>query len=166
MTVIYHQAFIGLGSNLEEPSQQISTAISELEQLSQCKNLTCSHWYQSKAIGPEGQPDYINAAVRLETSLDPQALLQQLQTIENNHGRQRTIRWGARTLDLDLLLYGDRQIDEPNLTIPHPEIMNRDFVLYPLYDLAPELELPNGQKISSLIEKMTATDLQRLSERS
>ncbi len=158
----YHIAYIGLGSNLENPEQQISDALTALENLPSCRGLRCSHWYSSKAVGPGEQPDYINAAVTLETTLSPPDLLSQLQAIENQHGRQRDIRWGARTLDLDLLLYGDTVMETTALQLPHPEILNRNFVLYPLNDLSPSLILPNGQVLSAVINSISLEGLSRI----
>ena len=158
----YRCAYIGLGSNLQNPSQQIHSALHALEQLSHCRKVRCSHWYGSKAIGPGEQPDYINAAVYLETELSPIELLHALQAIENTHGRQREIRWGARTLDLDLLLYDSECMHTPELQLPHPEILNRNFVLYPLHDLSPELIFPNGQSLSDALKPVTMDGMYRL----
>jgi len=149
-------AYVGLGSNLEQPEAQINSALKALAGIPESKVINSSHWYCSKAIGPGDQPDYINAAVMLETQLIPIELLHQLQAIENSQGRQRNIRWGARTLDLDLLLCTREpnnhvRIDSDELQLPHPEIMQRNFVLYPLYDVAPELIMPNGEQLQSII---------------
>ena len=158
----YHTTYIGLGSNLESPADQIKSALFALEALPQCQHTQCSPWYSSLAVGPGEQPDYINAVVHLETQLTPIDLLRQLQAIENEHGRQRSIRWGARTLDLDLLLYDNVNIDTEELQLPHPEMANRNFVIYPLYDLAPELVLPNGQNISDIASKLPMTGLHKM----
>jgi 2-amino-4-hydroxy-6-hydroxymethyldihydropteridine diphosphokinase len=158
----YHTAYIGLGSNLDDPQQQISHALRSLEKLPLSRGLRGSHWYSSKAIGPGDQPDYINAAALIETQLPPLALLHQLQAIENSHGRQRDIRWGARTLDLDLLLYDNVSMHTEELQLPHPEIMQRNFVLYPLQDLSADMVLPNGQVLSTVIQDTPMSGLQRL----
>jgi 2-amino-4-hydroxy-6-hydroxymethyldihydropteridine diphosphokinase len=158
----YHSAYIGLGSNLDDPLQQISHALRALKDLPQTRGLRCSHWYGSQAIGPGDQPDYINAAALIETQLRPLALLRQLQTIENSHGRQRDIRWGARTLDLDLLLYDNVSMHTKELQLPHPEIMQRNFVLYPLHDLSADMVLPNGQVLSTIIQDTSMSGLQLL----
>lgn len=158
---LYSTVYIGLGSNLENPEAQINSALSALQTLPNSQGLQCSHWYRSKAIGPGEQPDYINAAASLETQLSPFELLHQLQRIENDHGRQRNIRWGARTLDLDLLLYGNICIDTEELHIPHPEMTNRNFVLYPLQDISPALIFPNGQSLSTVIENVSMSGIQR-----
>ncbi|MGH1440557.1 MAG: 2-amino-4-hydroxy-6-hydroxymethyldihydropteridine diphosphokinase [Cellvibrionaceae bacterium] len=149
----YSTAFIGLGSNLDKPHEQIDQALTALAKLASCKSLECAPWYSSKAIGPKGQPDYINTVARLKTLLSPAELLTQLQGIENAQGRQRLVHWGARTLDLDLLLYDNLELASEKLTIPHPEIQNRNFVLLPLYDLSPTLILPNGEKLETLAKQ-------------
>ena len=158
----HNTAYIGLGSNLDNPLEQINSALQALKQLPDCNNLRCSEMYGSKAVGPGDQPDYVNAAVAIDTQLDPFELLHQLQAIENSHGRQRSIRWGARTLDLDLLLYEQQQINSEELELPHPEILNRNFVLYPLNDLNPDLVFPNGQSLTSIIEQCSMTDLYQI----
>jgi 2-amino-4-hydroxy-6-hydroxymethyldihydropteridine diphosphokinase len=158
----YRTTYIGLGSNLDNPQRQIQSALNALAELPESRHLRCSDWYRSKAIGPGEQADYINAVVSLDTCLTPLVLLDQLQSIENHHGRQRHIRWGARTLDLDLLLYADICLNNDRLQLPHPEIMNRNFVLYPLNDLAPELIFPDGQTVKQQLTKIPMTDLVRI----
>jgi 2-amino-4-hydroxy-6-hydroxymethyldihydropteridine diphosphokinase len=154
--------FIGLGSNLSQPNEQIKGALNALSQLPASKSLRCAPWYSSKAIGPGDQPDYINTVASLETTLTPAALLVQLQLIENQHGRQRDIRWGARTLDLDIILYGNEIISTDTLEVPHPEMTQRGFVLQPLFDLAPELSLPMGIKVSECLSQCDTSDLHLL----
>ncbi len=156
----YSQAFIGLGSNLENPSYQINSALKALSELPHSKELTCAPWYSSKAVGPGDQPDYINTVVSLETTLPQLELLHHLQAIENQQGRKREVRWGARTLDLDLLLYDNIQHNCEELTLPHPEIQDRSFVLLPLYDLAPELVFPNGNKLEDLAKQCDTSGLE------
>jgi len=155
-------AYIGLGSNLHHPHRQIDNAVIALLDTQHIDAVHCSAYYSSKAVGPGDQPDYVNAAVRCQTRLSPLELLAQLQSIENKHGRQRDIRWGARTLDLDLLLYDDIYVKEATLQVPHPEIFNRNFVLYPLLDLNPELIFPNGAKLGNVIAAVPMTDLHRI----
>ena len=123
-----------------------------------------SHCYSSKAVGPGEQPDYINAVSSLETQLTPLDLLHRLQAIENEHGRQRDIRWGARTLDLDILLYSNISMRTEELQLPHPEIHHRNFVLYPLQDLSPSLSFPNGQTLGNVIKNIPMADLTRLDQ--
>lgn len=145
-------SYIALGSNLDNPLQQVEQAIIELQQLPLCHVTATSPLYQTAPIGPTGQFDYINGVVALETDLEPLALLDALQAIENQHGRVRVERWGARTLDLDILLYGQETIDSPQLTIPHCGLTNRNFVLHPLADIADNLVLPNGTSLKQLLE--------------
>lgn len=144
------RCYIALGSNLEQPLQQVDRAVEALAQLPHSVLVAVSPYYRSSAVGPGEQPDYINAVAALDTELAPLALLEALQAIELRQGRVRQERWGARTLDLDLLLYGDRQIDLPQLTVPHPRMLERGFVLWPLLDLAPRLCAPDGRPLSAI----------------
>lgn len=144
-------AYVALGSNLQDPRTQISRACEELAQVEQTQVVVRSRLYSSRAIGPE-QPDYLNAVVLLETQLEPLALLDHLQRIEDQHQRKRVLRWGPRTLDLDLLLYGNQVINQERLQVPHPELRNRNFVLYPLADITPDLYLPDGTRLTELLE--------------
>ncbi len=154
-----HQCYIGLGSNLADPQRQLQQALSSLSSTSGISEVYCSRFYGSKAIGPGQQSDYVNAVARLETALSPLALLDALQTIENQQGRVRRERWGARTLDLDLLLYGDQVIDHPRLVVPHPRLTERSFVLVPLQELTPDLRLPDGTHLSGLLDYASADEL-------
>ena len=154
--------YIGLGSNLEQPQQQLSRAIAEIGQLPDTRVLQHSPFYRSSAIGPGEQPDYINAVAHLHTDLDAMGMLQQLQAIELAHGRQRTLRWGPRTLDLDILLFDDLIVATETLQIPHPRITERNFVIAPLYDLCPGLALPDGTTLVSVFATMSQAGLQRL----
>ncbi|OQX39531.1 MAG: 2-amino-4-hydroxy-6-hydroxymethyldihydropteridine diphosphokinase [Oceanospirillales bacterium LUC14_002_19_P2] len=157
-------AYIALGSNLDEPEQQLHSAVAALEQLPKSKLLTVSPYYQTAPVGPAGQPDYINAAAAIETTLSPIELLDALQAIENSHGRVRTIRWGSRVLDLDILLYGDETIESERLTVPHREMSWRNFVLIPLADIAPDITLPTGQSIKKLLQSIDRKGIERLSD--
>jgi 2-amino-4-hydroxy-6-hydroxymethyldihydropteridine diphosphokinase len=163
-TVNKIQAFIGLGSNLNKPEQQIRAGIDALTQIAGVEDVTSAPWYRSQAIGPGEQPDYINTVVKLTTTLEPHSLLQCLQSIENVQGRQRKIRWGARTLDLDLLLYNQQQICTDDLVVPHPEMQNRAFVLLPLYDLEPSLILPGGERLTDLVKQCDKIGLQKIED--
>jgi len=118
--------------------------------------------FQSAPVGPQDQPDYINAAALLETDLAPEALLDALQAIELHHGRERTVHWGARTLDLDILLYGQQNIATERLTVPHPHLCERSFVLGPLANISSELTLPSGESVTSLWQQCDKTGLSRL----
>jgi len=154
------RCFIAIGSNLQQPLDQANRAAAELADLPGCTLKSVSRWYLSKAIGPGTQPDYINGVAELDSSQSPIALLRLLQSIENLHQRKRVQRWGARTLDLDLLMFGESIINTPELVVPHPRMLERNFVLYPLMDVVPDLELPNGLILSEFIRSCPATDLQ------
>ncbi|MDI9246584.1 2-amino-4-hydroxy-6-hydroxymethyldihydropteridine diphosphokinase [Marinobacter sp. CHS3-4] len=155
-------AFIGLGSNLEEPSAQLARAVIALAALPKTELVAQSPFYRSRPVGPQDQPDFINGAVWIRTELSAIELLDELQAIEQNHGRERLQHWGPRTLDLDLLLYGMATLAEPRLSVPHPELPNRDFVLQPLLDLAPDLTLPDGAPIAELRARCPDNRLRRL----
>jgi len=154
--------FIGLGSNMDKPAMQIKAALAALSELPHSRCLQCAPWYSSIAVGPGDQPNYVNTVASLETKLAPEALLDELQRIEAHHGRQRIIRWGARTLDLDILLYGNDTIDTERLKIPHPEMAHRSFVLKPLFDLAPHLNLPQNVALTDLLKRCDISDLCQL----
>ncbi|HID48274.1 MAG TPA: 2-amino-4-hydroxy-6-hydroxymethyldihydropteridine diphosphokinase [Chromatiales bacterium] len=156
--------FIGLGSNLDRPEKQITTALKRLEELPQTQLMKRSSLYLSPPMGPSEQPDYINAVALLDTGLLPLALLDELQAIERAHGRQRTQRWGARTLDLDLLLYGDEAIDLPDLRVPHPGIAERAFVLEPLAEIAPTQEVPGLGRVQDLLLECDAQQVRKIDE--
>ncbi len=152
-------AYIGLGSNLAQPVQQIERALLALDQLPNSYLLSYSSLYQSAPMGPQDQPPFINAVAKLATGFTPIELLDQLQAIENQQGRVREERWGARTLDLDLLLYDHTIMQTDRLTLPHYGIKDRDFVLKPLVELSPEMSLPDGSLIKDLLEKCPQYDL-------
>lgn len=156
------RCFLGLGSNLAEPTLQIKQALSALDRLDQCQLGSVSPLYRNPALGPGKQPDYINAVAELFTTLSATTLLGEMQAIENVQGRVRSARWAARTLDLDLLLYGDQVIATPILEVPHPRLRERNFVLYPLHAIAPELILPDGTSLSALLDCCSAVGLQQL----
>lgn len=155
-------SYIALGSNLNDPHQQLELALESLTKLPQSRLRARSGWYQSKAVGPGEQPDYLNGVVLIETALEPEALLNHLQAIEAAQGRTRGERWAARTLDLDILLYGERIIETERLQVPHPRLADRNFVLYPLADINPELLLPNGMSLASLLRHSTMNGLKRI----
>lgn len=146
-------AYIGLGSNLADPQARLRCAFTELAQLPQSQLLAQSSLYRSTPMGPQDQPDYINAVAALETALSPLALLAGLQAVETAHQRVRGERWGPRTLDLDLLLYADQTIDLPTLTVPHPGLYERNFVLYPLAEIAPGLVIPGVGVLDELLAR-------------
>lgn len=146
-------AYVALGSNLENPGLQLQRAVDEIASTHGIELAGCSQLYLSDPVGPEGQPDYCNAVVQIETILEPIALLDAMQAIENLHGRVRSVRWGPRTLDLDILLYGNEIIETERLTVPHYQMHVRNFVLCPLVDIEPELVLPSGDILKDLVEK-------------
>lgn len=156
------RCFIGLGSNLEDPAGQLRSALDALQALPNTTVESCSSFYSSAPVGPGQQPDYVNAVAQIETELAPDALLDGLQAIEQLHGRVRSVRWGARTLDLDILLFGSEIIDSPRLTVPHPRMAERNFVLEPLAELAPELQLPDGRNLEALLRQCPPNRLHKL----
>lgn len=145
------RCYIGLGSNIEDPVWQVQTALKELSKLNQCSLVKASSLYRSAPVGPQDQPDFINAVVALDTTLEAHALLDQLQALEQSHRRVRKRHWGPRTLDLDLLLYGTEQISTERLTVPHAFMHERSFVLYPLHEISPELIFPDDTLLSQLL---------------
>ncbi|MGB3623085.1 2-amino-4-hydroxy-6-hydroxymethyldihydropteridine diphosphokinase [Ketobacter sp. MCCC 1A13808] len=152
-----HHAYIGLGSNLQSPALQLESALQNIGQIPHCRLLVCSPFYGSKAIGPGQQPDYVNAVALLQCDLPAMELLHQLQRIELEQGRERgPEQWVPRTLDLDILLFDRQVIDTERLQIPHPRLQQRNFVLKPLFDLAPDLVLPDGKAVVDLL-KTTGT---------
>ncbi len=156
-------AYIGLGSNLANPAEQIKSARTAIMQIPGVQELAFSSLYHSAPMGPQDQPDYVNAVMGIATDLPPIELLRCLQQIENEHGRVRKDqRWGARTLDLDVLLYGDQIIDLADLIVPHTGLADRAFVLYPLFEIAPHILVPGKGNITELLEKCPMSGLKRL----
>jgi len=156
------RAYIGLGSNLADPVDQVKTAISNLQSLPDSQLLTWSSLYASPPMGPQDQPDYINAVAAIETALSAHQLLDALQAIEQQQGRIRQRHWGERTLDLDVLLYEQNEINDDRLQIPHPGIALRAFVLYPLAEIAPDLNIPNVGDIKQLLQHCPRDGLRKL----
>ena len=145
------EVLVGLGSNLDGPARQIGTAFDMLEAIVQTRVVARSALYRSSPLGGIEQPDFVNAAALLETALGVREFLEQLQEIERARGRERgEIHWGPRVLDLDLLAYGGLSIDEPGLTVPHPGIAVRNFVLLPLREIAPDFEIPGLGRVREL----------------
>ena len=154
--------YIGMGSNLAEPAEQLRSAVQALAQLPDTQLVSVSAFYQSDSLLP-GQPRYTNAVAALDSRLAPLDLLDALQAIETGQGRERLERWGPRTLDLDILLFGDRLIDEPRLKVPHYHMQARAFVLYPLAELAPsDLRLADGRLLKDLLAACPFAGLERL----
>ena len=145
------EVLVGLGSNLDGPARQIEVAFGLLQAIDDTTLVATSSLYRSAPLGGIEQPDFVNAAALLTTARDPRAFLGQLQSIERARGRERgEIHWGPRVLDLDLLAYGGRSIDEPGLTVPHPGIASRNFVLLPLREIAPDFEIPGLGRVGDL----------------
>ena len=144
-------AYIGLGSNLEQPYLQIKNAIAALDCLGGTKVLADSGYFKSRPMGPENQPDYVNAVVCIETELSADELLVQCQQIEQQQGRIKTRHWGERTIDLDILMLGQQQIQSDTLTLPHPGISQRDFVYMPLLKMQPDISIPGKGVLNSIV---------------
>ena len=150
-------AYIAIGSNLASPLEQVNAAIQALGEIPQSRIVALSSFYRTPPLGPQDQPDYLNAAVALETSLAPEALLDHTQRIELQQGRVRKAeRWGPRTLDLDIMLFGDAVINTERLTVPHYDMKNRGFMLWPLFEIAPELVFPDGEALRQRLAGINA----------
>jgi 2-amino-4-hydroxy-6-hydroxymethyldihydropteridine diphosphokinase len=152
-------AYVGLGANLGDARAVLTAAYAELQKLPGTRRHHCSPWFRSAPIDSTG-PDYLNAVASFDTTLSPQALLDALQRIELAHGRERPYRNAPRTLDLDVLLYGERSISTPTLTVPHPRLHERAFVLWPLAALAPDLVIPGRGPISALLPPVAGQALE------
>lgn len=156
------QAFIALGANLGDPAATIRAAFEALDKLPESRLLATSELYRTAPVGITEQPEFVNAAARIETGLAPEALLDALLAIEHRFGRIRAERNGPRTLDLDVLLYDDLVLDTPRLTLPHPRLHLRAFVLYPLADLAPDLALPGRGSLAAWLPAVANQGICRL----
>ncbi len=155
-------AYIGLGSNLNNPKQQIKNAVLALHDMQDVSVVNLSSLYQSKPIDNSDQPDYINAVCQVDTHLTPLELLHVCQEIEEKQHRVREKKWGARTIDLDIILYGVQVVASKQLVIPHPQMMNRAFVLVPLAEMDPDLKVPVLGPIQDLIDKLDVSELIKL----
>ena len=156
------KVFVALGSNLGDREAHILQAADDIEQLQDCSSLQAASIYQTAPMGPQDQPDYLNSVCSFDCDLEPSQLLAELKIIERQHGRvQSTLRWTARPLDLDILLFGDQHIATPELTIPHPGIASRSFVLWPLAELQPDLVLPGLGPIQELMKTCEKLGIQR-----
>nr|WP_202627180.1 2-amino-4-hydroxy-6-hydroxymethyldihydropteridine diphosphokinase [Cronobacter sakazakii] len=148
-------AFIALGSNLAEPLSQVNNALAALARIPGSRIVATSSFYRTPPLGPQDQPDYLNAAVALETTLSAEALLDNTQRIELEQGRVRKAeRWGPRTLDLDIMLFGDATINTERLIVPHYDMKNRAFMLLPLSEIAPALRFPDGERLADVLERL------------
>ena len=157
-------AFVGLGANLGDAIHTLREALRELDALPRTRLLRASRLYRTRAWGVQGQPDFINAVAMLETPLSPRALLDELLGVERTHGRDRAreTRWGPRTLDLDLLLHGDADIDEPGLRVPHPHLHERAFVLLPMAEIAPDAVVPGFGRVHDLAAAMAGDGIEAI----
>ena len=153
------KAVIALGANLGSPQQQLIDALKVIDKYPDWTLLDVSSLFQSSPMGPADQPDYINAVCIIDSNLGAYDTLQALHAIEDQFGRQRIRHWGERTLDLDLILFGTESADEPNLKLPHPGLYQRQFVLLPLAEIAPEFILPTGVTARAQSQQVTNNDL-------
>jgi 2-amino-4-hydroxy-6-hydroxymethyldihydropteridine diphosphokinase len=160
--VVWQPAYVGLGSNLDGPVARVLRAFTQLAGLPQTRMVARSSLWHTPPVGPVEQPPFVNAVAGLITQLSPRELLDALLAEERVQGRQRELRWGPRTLDLDLLVYGAGQVDEPGLTVPHPEMSRRAFVLYPLAEVAPTLLVPGQGCVAALAAAADGAGLERL----
>ncbi len=156
------QAFVALGANLAEPAVQVRAALGSLAQLPECRVLRASSLYRTAPVGIHGQPDFINAVAALETVLTPQDLLAALFAIEAQFGRRRDYRHAPRTLDLDLLLYGNETLDTPALQLPHPRMHLRAFVLAPLLEIAPDCAIPGRGNAAAWLPAVSMQPIEKL----
>ena len=149
------RVYLALGSNLADPLHQIDAALSALDVLPETQRVATSAFYRTPPYGPPDQPDYLNAAVALETGLSADALLDQTQRIELEHGRVRKAeRWGPRTLDIDIMLFGAASLNSDRLIVPHYDLLNRAFMLVPLLEIAPDLSLPDGRPLAPMLAQL------------
>ncbi|HEX4500024.1 MAG TPA: 2-amino-4-hydroxy-6-hydroxymethyldihydropteridine diphosphokinase [Scandinavium sp.] len=149
------RVYIAVGSNLASPLDQVNAAIAALGEIPHTAIAAVSSFYRTPPLGPQDQPDYLNAAVALDTDLEPEALLNSTQRIELQQGRVRKDeRWGPRTLDLDIMLFGDLTLNTERLTVPHYDMHNRGFMLWPLAEIAPDLIFPNGTSLTTLLQNL------------
>jgi len=157
---VWQSAYIGIGSNLEDPRGQVLKAFAALASLPRTRAVALSPLFGSKPLGPIAQPDFVNAAAGVLTQLPPAELLAALRALEEAQGRPRTYeKWGPRIIDLDLLIYGRERRADSELTLPHPGIEKRNFVLYPLAAIAPDLDVPGSGKVAGLKERIGSTGL-------
>jgi 2-amino-4-hydroxy-6-hydroxymethyldihydropteridine diphosphokinase len=153
MNPLWRPAYVGIGSNLNDPQARVREAFGHLDALSPTGRVLRSRSYRTRPMGPQDQPEYVNAAAGLLTQLTARELLAALLKIEKSMGRNRQERWGPRVIDLDLIWMSGEVIDEPGLTVPHPGVSTRNFVLYPLADIAPSLSIPGHGKVSDLLKR-------------
>ena len=160
---LWRPAYVGIGSNLDDPALQVRRALAALSQLPQSLLLRCSSLYLSKPLGPVTQPDFVNAAAGLLTQLDALAFFEALLALEMQLGREPPrLRWGPRRIDLDLLVFAHQRVESAELTLPHPGIVARNFVLYPLREVAPDLDVPGLGRVCELAARVAAEGIRPL----
>jgi 2-amino-4-hydroxy-6-hydroxymethyldihydropteridine diphosphokinase len=155
-------AFVALGANLDGPAQHVTRALRELDSLPQSRVVRRSSLYRTAAVGGPQQPDYVNAVAEIDTTLEPGPLLDAMLALEQEHGRRRSVPNAPRTLDLDLLLYGDRSLDEAGLTLPHPRLHERAFVLVPLAQIAPDAMVPGRGRVRDLLGRVDRSGVEMM----
>lgn len=155
-------AYVALGSNLEDPQRQLRSGLESLAALPATRLLRASSFYRSAPVGYADQPDFVNAVAAIETGLSPRGLLDALLAVERRHGRVREFPNAPRTLDLDIVAYGDRTIDEPGLAVPHPRMHERAFVMVPLAEIAPDAAIPGRGSVRELAARVDAASVTRL----
>ena len=159
----WYPAYVALGSNLDDPPTQVARALTALEGLRGSRMVARSSLYRSRPFGPVAQPDFVNAVAGMLTTLDATAMLAELKALEERLGRERPIvRWGPRRIDLDLLVHGTTRIDEPEIEVPHPGIAERVFVLAPLAEVAPDLDVPGAGRVRTLAARVDSSGLSRM----
>jgi 2-amino-4-hydroxy-6-hydroxymethyldihydropteridine diphosphokinase len=159
-------AYVALGSNLSGPRQQVETALEALAGIPDARLVLRSSLWRSRPMGPQDQPEFVNAVAGLVTTAEPRAFLEALRAVERRLGKTPpAVRWGPRVIDLDLLVFGDLELDEPGLTLPHPGLHQRNFVLYPLAEIAAELWVPGLARVRRLCERVSAAGIERLGAR-
>lgn len=160
MTALWMPAYVAIGSNLDEPALQVQQAFESLARLDRSLLVVRSRLYRSAPLGPQDQPEFVNAAAGLLTQLTPRELLTELKQLEGALGKQTpVVRWGPRRIDLDLLIYGAERVDDADLKVPHPGVPARNFVLYPLLDIAPDLVVPGQGRVKDLAVRVGRTGL-------
>lgn len=156
------RVYLALGSNLADPLHQVHSALHALAAMPETTLVATSSLYRTPPYGPPDQPDFLNAAVALDTRLDAESLLNHTQRIELEQGRVRKAhRWGPRTLDLDIMLFGEQTLNTPRLTVPHYDMLNRAFMLLPLLEIAPALCLPDGTRLADILARLDTRPISR-----
>ncbi len=162
----WRPAYVGLGSNLADPRRQVESAFEALAGIADARLLIRSSLWRTQPLGPQDQPKFVNAAAGLLPTKSPRELLSNLQAIERRMGRtEPEVRWGPRLIDLDLLVFGQVEMDEPGLRLPHPGVHQRNFVLYPLSEIADELWVPGLARVRALLERVSGEGIERLAAR-